>query len=715
MANVLHDQQQQVSDHISSDLLFILRQCDSPGRRTRQQPPFPLSSLSKQDRKGSQSSISSNGEERRPSILNILMDSPPRSADDRRPSFKSSPLASPRSFINDRRKSNHSVSQERSNSLVPSIAESASSSLLALPPSYALSPPVMPITRSRQSSCSALSINAPSDYLDSPDLDASSNSKNSTTTDTKKRKEGSSFKQQLKRLVGWGSSSSPKLKKVNDLTISTSPSTSVSSKLAASQQQQQQEFASQSAFVSTGSNFSFTKAEGMQSNISTTSAPTMTGAASASTSSLPQQASQVSQQQQQQQQHPMAGRSTSWYINNNHSSHSILPSTPSNNLSTSTSSSSSSPPVGQWQHVDSVMMVHDASFSSKSQPLVSEESSNDILSHDTLPPPVPPKTGNESQLSGTSGSFTTTSSSNSALIAQSHGNNNAIDDDDDEYEDDDGMVSSGSSDFDDDDDDTETVEIGGVINSASLEDSDESDDPDLPEQRQRLHSVTSLYRGDQAKPRNDGNIDSGEGSTVNTTSNFDEDSTVPAMPASQEQPVPHQQHPQLQQQQQDDFDSDLFFLVTQGVDYLKTRECTKWEDEENGYRYHPWNRPQPLNSTAVTTKQPSSSSSSSLPPLPPSLPVEPTMKSSDTLVDQEATNSANPSDPDNEERYSDNALVSPPLSPSNLIQSPQVDKKPVLSSTIVTPKEVSVDDDVKTLEADVKHRNARLTSFFLHY
>ncbi|CEG75730.1 Putative Genomic scaffold, msy_sf_9 [Rhizopus microsporus] len=43
-------------------------------------------------------------------------------------------------------------------------------------------------------------------------------------------------------------------------------------------------------------------------------------------------------------------------------------------------------------------------------------------------------------------------------------------------------------------------------------------------------------------------------------------------------------------QQQQDFD-DLYLLVAHGVDFLKTKENTKWE-EEGGYEFHPWNRPQ---------------------------------------------------------------------------------------------------------------------------
>ncbi|KAI8884715.1 hypothetical protein K501DRAFT_312534 [Backusella circina FSU 941] len=49
----------------------------------------------------------------------------------------------------------------------------------------------------------------------------------------------------------------------------------------------------------------------------------------------------------------------------------------------------------------------------------------------------------------------------------------------------------------------------------------------------------------------------------------------------EEKPVPEQQH---------DLD-DLFLLVAHGVDFLTDKENSKWE-EEGGYEFHPWNRPQ---------------------------------------------------------------------------------------------------------------------------
>lgn len=74
--------------------------------------------------------------------------------------------------------------------------------------------------------------------------------------------------------------------------------------------------------------------------------------------------------------------------------------------------------------------------------------------------------------------------------------------------------------------------------------------------------------------------------------------------------------------QQEDLD-DLYLLVAHGVDFLKTRENTKWE-EEGGYEFHPWNRPQ--SSFAVRPKDKSAKthqSSKSLDQKPLSPPLTP--------------------------------------------------------------------------------------------
>ncbi|CAO3656695.1 unnamed protein product [Mucor hiemalis] len=56
---------------------------------------------------------------------------------------------------------------------------------------------------------------------------------------------------------------------------------------------------------------------------------------------------------------------------------------------------------------------------------------------------------------------------------------------------------------------------------------------------------------------------------------------------------------------------DLFLLVAHGVDFLTSRENTKWE-EEGGYEFHPWNRPQ--SSFAVQQKE--QRHNKDIPPLP---------------------------------------------------------------------------------------------------
>lgn len=56
---------------------------------------------------------------------------------------------------------------------------------------------------------------------------------------------------------------------------------------------------------------------------------------------------------------------------------------------------------------------------------------------------------------------------------------------------------------------------------------------------------------------------------------------------------------------------DLFLLVAHGVDFLTTRENTKWE-EEGGYEFHPWNRPQ----SSFAIRQQVQRSKKEIPPLP---------------------------------------------------------------------------------------------------
>ncbi|KAF1807075.1 hypothetical protein FB192DRAFT_1353702 [Mucor lusitanicus] len=58
---------------------------------------------------------------------------------------------------------------------------------------------------------------------------------------------------------------------------------------------------------------------------------------------------------------------------------------------------------------------------------------------------------------------------------------------------------------------------------------------------------------------------------------------------------------------------DLFLLVAHGVDFLTTRENTKWE-EEGGYDFHPWNRPQ--SSFAVRQQEQQQQRNKDVPPLP---------------------------------------------------------------------------------------------------
>lgn len=194
MATVLHQQQQSSAQGpITGDLLFVLRRADTLYQKRRTVPT--LSPVDVHNHRASPPP-----EERRPSILDILMDSP-RPGDSRRPSVMSSPR-----FMDDRRpsvpSSIHSA-PERKTSLTPSS------------PTHLLTPPTSSFRRASVMSTSNMST-VSSIYSDSgtwedggSGLARSVSMQPGVTSniETPRKKKENSFKEQLKRLVGWGSKS----------------------------------------------------------------------------------------------------------------------------------------------------------------------------------------------------------------------------------------------------------------------------------------------------------------------------------------------------------------------------------------------------------------------------------------------------------------------------------------------------------------------------
>ncbi|KAI8381597.1 uncharacterized protein BYT42DRAFT_514100 [Radiomyces spectabilis] len=90
------------------------------------------------------------------------------------------------------------------------------------------------------------------------------------------------------------------------------------------------------------------------------------------------------------------------------------------------------------------------------------------------------------------------------------------------------------------------------------------------------------------------NVLSNQASTTGTyhLGGADHSGSAVLPPHNDDPATPQTDVPSMNSVQQHQGFDDLFLLVTQGVDYLKSRESSKWDDEEGGYRYHPWNRPE---------------------------------------------------------------------------------------------------------------------------
>ncbi|KAI8339037.1 hypothetical protein BC941DRAFT_501352 [Chlamydoabsidia padenii] len=445
MADVLHDQQhQQVSD-----LLFIIRQSESTSRKSEQQLSSPLSS-----RLGEYgSNLTDNGDsgiitfgDRQPSVLSILTNYSSESIAARHTSLKGTAPVS----IKD---------QRRCKSLTPPAIDKASS-LASWNSGHLSSSTTLP--RSRQITHPNLSTNSSSGTTTLP-LTITINkrhgyiSKNGNT-DIKKRKERSSFKQQLKRLVSWGSFISLKQKSSHDSTI-----------------------------VATRPDSTLTATDRPQLSITDT-------------------------------------QST------------CVPS----DLSPGESLEKASPtpsPLEQWQHLNSAMVVNDSPDSNNQR--LHLDNSNKEYGYSESPLPESIKTNNDSHISGgcpSTASLTSSSNSGSAFKSSIPGNSIGTfyqnDNDDD-------MVSSSGS-FDNGD----NLKAKGMIDANVNSSNDNSSKTGSQMEHQHL---------DFAAPSQLEGVN-----TVAANSTWNEIKTP----------------------SRGDFDDDLLFLVTQGVDYLKAKECTKWDDED---------------------------------------------------------------------------------------------------------------------------------------
>ncbi|KAI9255765.1 hypothetical protein BDA99DRAFT_517551 [Phascolomyces articulosus] len=600
MASALH--KQQAHGPVTSDLLFILRRADDPHNQQHHHdyPPPLLSPMGGNKFNhnyhhsvdpNNNSNISNNEfmmpEERRPSILDILMDSP-RSTELRRPSFMTS---SPGTPVDDRRPSIPSSlasnsttgvggnNQERKSSLTPPCQQGAINN------SSALSPPpisgfrrtsVMSGTSSVYSDCaSAVTAGAVMDQSSS-NWDVSSSSshiirsaslqpgdtastaahqavattmqRSATSTNNKKE---SSFKQSLKRLVGWGS----KTKKTPPPPLE-SPSSSTSLNMI------QQNGSSLSVKPTPSSPFLDTTA----SQVSIVSAPPTP----------------------------------------------LTPTPGKNNNSNGYNHKAISP-----RRADHPL------------PSTPVERSQTPASSTTMGAPFSPVVGAAASASGTS-------MIDPEIVKESHVSSlsSLSSDDDDDDEGDVGKdpmdLSDDSSDSDSDEDDDEDrppkpppKQIGDSdiqaqytmwMDSQNTDQGEskhasktECDIPPEPPLKQDIASspsstlttssgattsIASTTCTSSNNPNNNSNTNTSTTTATTVTSTTNEKEMV-ADGSGEENLTPPNGTPAAgggsPQQPPSEID-DLFLLVTRGVDYLQSRESSKWEDE-GGYEFHPWNRP----------------------------------------------------------------------------------------------------------------------------
>ncbi|ORZ24100.1 hypothetical protein BCR42DRAFT_468381 [Absidia repens] len=518
MADVLHEQRQ-ISNHISSsDYLFILRRCHP----VKQNPSsFRFSSLSRKNRKAIQASsigssignmITGGGASsgaRRPSILDMLTDySPVPSAEDRRPNYRNSNPQVASPESIDRRRTNHSKSDQQDRSSSLDVLASGSTSL----------------------------------------------------------------KQQLKRLVTWGSTSSSKLKNVHDLTISTSPSSTSSFK----------------------------------SSKSSTHSP-----------------SQLQQQQ-------MLPTPTTF-----------VPATGSrHSLETQKDGCVGTKPTS--------MVTRVAVKSQYIRPQNENGVPTDGMRHYTTPSLDPsPKTYLDSQVSEASLSTMTSSCANSSGVLTSKHSPPEI----------------------------HQHNVDEVINASCSSDDDDDEPKTLEDHDTTMKAIMAGLNTSVQGPHT-GCHEIGQSSATNEVGTPEGKSNDPISTTAAASHHHHQQDRLV--------DSDLFFLVTQGVDFLKTKEGTKWEEDEdkNGYQYHPWNwSPQLMDSSDTITLDTTTQG-----------------RHHCSQLSGNETRQENPPDP----IVMDKSLTSPPLSPLPTvtqlkklhITNQEKKEKPNLTlPSIITPKESPVNDE----------------------
>lgn len=136
---------------------------------------------------------------------------------------------------------------------------------------------------------------------------------------------------------------------------------------------------------------------------------------------------------------------------------------------------------------------------------------------------------------------------------------------------------------------------------------------------------------------------------------------------------------------------DLFLLVAHGVDFLTTRENTKWE-EEGGYEFHPWNRPQ----SSFAVRQQVQRSKKEMPPLPISTMTSTSNNNTNNNNNNNTTTTTTTNDNDENDENTSAALAmarSLLLTPSINTNEDNEESKPISPPLTPLPQQAAIAEE----------------------
>lgn len=591
MATALHSNQKHTTGPVTSDILFILRPANTVSRTSNRPVPPQLAPVQRgmMDNHQQLGSPDITNESRRPSILDILMDSP-RSVDSRRPSLMTN------GSNEERRPSNPTSISSRKSSLTPPHPLSVDAQYRPASPSSLAVPGPNGIRRTSVMSANNLTHSGSDpEWLDAngntpSNMMARSNSLQPTPThelEQQQQQQGSQarknsgFKAQLKRLVGWGSKSKK------------------AATVPAPQQSDQQphqlnpghphQFGSQSYIHQNTSSVSMQSPEAYYdptpSQISVVSAPATPLTPSPSSPhkqgramSVPTIRNQPMTSQDHQAQEPLSSPITASPL-------AVLePFQPPERAESVTSLSSEDTTDDEDEDIPNVDISDDSSdeeedeeeeqHSEKTQPAQIQECSTHTTpqGHPQELSAAAPGTAPPSELNDIQAQYAMWMDSQPPEQPTPPAAAKPV----------------------------PVVSTPSTAGAPVTQESEISASPSSSSTASSSHqsaattsstSCTSTNKTEQSAPARDQE-------QVQPTSTSTQLQQPMSSAAQAQQPPQPSQRSSLQVAH--GVDSDLLLLVTCGVDYLKSRETGKWEDE-GGYEFHPWNRPE--GSFAVRKRQ----------------------------------------------------------------------------------------------------------------